>query len=742
MATAEMRVQAARTLEFVEKRKSAEGGRAAFRLLSAERSDEILPILVEEIVALGCPRALVNWVDLETGDVRPAAQRNCSPTFLRRFTTALFQGNNPIVRILNSRQPGILPKAAGEPSFYCHPILFRNRKPCWEAERPSRAECLAVRNFHQPGKLDLQEQECPNCGMRAYAAAVIAELPRRKNEKLVSQVGELIELANGYLSRLFKVDHYYNKMRDSDVTIAQMQTLMQSMADPVILTDAQHRVIAQNRAAERFFRLPGEITEGAARAVELNNLLFSAALSSIAVSGAADTSRDLTLVDVIEGEEVLFEAVSAPSFSHDGSRAGLVTVMRDVTDLRRADEQFRSSMRALQNAEETVRQDRDRLNLVIENVGDPIVVADKFAKIVLLDPLAQKLFGKLPPVEQSPEAETLINTSGEISLVQPVTAEELPQDIIKNQVALDVYLRDFTFSFDQNLSESLRLFDPATQSEVEYDTRSGKIYDQRGQVSYTITVLRDFSALRKLEQMRLERRMLEMEKFAATGRLAGTIAHEVNNPMEAIKNSIYLLQGQVAPKAEPVYGVLRAETERVARIVRQMLGLYRHSEKVGPVNVNTVVEDTLALFTRQLERAGVEVRVQLGQLPTMIASADQVRQVLSNLVVNAKDTMVAAGEAEGASARHMILTLRTRHLRSEEGIHDRIRMTVADTGAGISPEMMKTMFEPFVSTKGEKGTGLGLWIVKGIIENHGGLMRVRSREGRGTVFKIEWPVLR
>ena len=106
-------------------------------------------------------------------------------------------------------------------------------------------------------------------------------------------------------------------MLDMETTIAQMQTVMESMTDPVILTDSQHRVITQNKAAERFFKVPDEVSEGRVRAVELNNLLFSAALSSMAVSGD-DSSRDMTLVDAIEGEEVLFEAVSAPSFVPTG----------------------------------------------------------------------------------------------------------------------------------------------------------------------------------------------------------------------------------------------------------------------------------------------------------------------------------------------------------------------------------------------------------------------------------------
>src|SRR6185312_933067 len=218
------------------------------------------------------------------------------------------------------------------------------------------------------------------------------------------------------------------------------------------------------------------------------------ALSSVAVSGV-EASRDLTLVDAIEGEEMLFEAVCTPTFARDGLPLGMVTVMRDVTDLRRADQELRSNYDRLRAAEELVRQDRDRLNVIIESVGDPIVVCDGFAKIVLLDPLAQNLF--VGEKEPAPSAVKL-----------------------KNQAQLDAYVTAFTFGFGDKESGTLRLTDPNSRQEIEYDTRSGKIYDERGQVAFTVTVLRDLTALRRVEQLRVERRMLEIEKFAAAGRLA------------------------------------------------------------------------------------------------------------------------------------------------------------------------------------------------------------------------------
>ena len=167
----------------------------------------------------------------------------------------------------------------------------------------------------------------------------------------------------------------------------------------------------------------------------------------------------------------------------------------------------------------------------------------------------------------------------------------------------------------------------------------------------------------------------------------------MNEPMEAIKNSIYLLEGQVKPKAQPIYTVLKSETERVARIVRQMLGLYRNTDQIGTMDVNNVVEDTMALFARQLERSGIRARVNLGKLPPIVGSADQFRQVLSNLVVNAKDSMANGGQ----------LLLRTRHVPAPDGVHGFVRILVVDTGSGISRELLNTIFEPFVSTKGRKG---------------------------------------
>src|SRR5436305_2492066 len=276
MATAELRFQPERMNV-----RRANGPRrpAVLRLLEAERSEEIFPLLLEEIIAIGYPRALAVDVNFDSGDITPAAALKWPKQQLEKFTTAMWMSEHPLVSVLQGTRPAVLNKTIiHERPIYVHPIVYTDRTLCWEADRIRTGSCLAVQNFRKEKRIRIEEQVCSTCDMRAYAAVVVVELPAKhaNSQAALAELGELIELANRYLSRLFKVEHYYNRMRDMEITIAQMSTVMQSMADPVILTDTQHQVVMQHRAAERFFRVPEEQTEGLVRAVELNNMLFSA----------------------------------------------------------------------------------------------------------------------------------------------------------------------------------------------------------------------------------------------------------------------------------------------------------------------------------------------------------------------------------------------------------------------------------------------------------------------------------
>jgi signal transduction histidine kinase len=482
-------------------------------------------------------------------------------------------------------------------------------------------------------------------------------------------------------------------------TLSRLTAVIESVREPVVVCDEKGGLLSQNHAAERFFQINEGADEKARQRVEFNHVRLSQVLAS-ATANESRCLRDLTLTNIADGSEVRFEAVCTPTLEND-TRTGTVTVLREIRD---PQEDLEGTLEKLRTAEELMRQDRDRLNLVIENVGDPIIVGDNVAKITLLDSLARDLFD--------------------------LTGSVPDPHIASNQARLDAHLTAFTFSFLERQHKTIVFYNPKSRTEVEYAARSGKIYDDQGRVTYTITVLRDFSTWKRIERLQIERRMLEMEKFAATGKLAGTIAHEINNPMEAIKNAIYLLKDRLSPESQPIYEALKSETDRVTRILRQMLGLYRNAGHFGSFDLNGIVEDTLTLFSRPLEKARIVVEKQLGHLPPIKGSADQFRQLLSNLVVNAQDSMASGGR----------LCIRTRYTKSLREGYGQASIVVSDTGCGIPGEIRATMFEPFVTTKGEKGTGLGLWIVKGIVESHSGRIQVRSTPGRGTTFKLIFPV--
>src|SRR5262249_45945337 len=158
--------------------------------------------------------ALVLDVNFDTGEVTPAAALKWSRARMEKFTSALWMTDHPLIAVLQSTKPNVLPESTlHNRPLYIHPILYSNRNLCWEADRIRTASCLAVQNARREKKVRLEDQVCTTFEMRAYAAAVVVELPKNYSTQSVAELHELIEVANRYLSRLFKVEHYYNRMR-------------------------------------------------------------------------------------------------------------------------------------------------------------------------------------------------------------------------------------------------------------------------------------------------------------------------------------------------------------------------------------------------------------------------------------------------------------------------------------------------------------------------------------------------
>jgi signal transduction histidine kinase len=227
------------------------------------------------------------------------------------------------------------------------------------------------------------------------------------------------------------------------------------------------------------------------------------------------------------------------------------------------------------------------------------------------------------------------------------------------------------------------------------------------------------------------------EKLASVGRLAATIAHEINNPLESVTNILYLLASSAVVGSEPkkLVDMAQQELARVVHIVRQTLGFYRESTSPVPVNLGEVIDDVLGLYSRKIEESNAKVTRYFSPVPAVKAFPGEMRQVFSNLVVNALDAI--GNNPKGAIS---IKVSRSRDWRSPG--RTGVRVLISDNGGGIPAEHRKKIFEPFFSTKGEKGTGLGLWVSHGIVQKHSGNMSLRSSQESdrpGTTFSVFIP---
>ncbi len=252
------------------------------------------------------------------------------------------------------------------------------------------------------------------------------------------------------------------------------------------------------------------------------------------------------------------------------------------------------------------------------------------------------------------------------------------------------------------------------------------LLDAHGRFVGTSAIARDISAEKRSEEA-IRRR----EKLATAGRLAASIAHEINNPLEAVINLLYLVRHDPAHANEHLT-MAEQEIGRLARIAQQTLGFVRDTSSPGSVEPAAVMDEILQLYSHKLVARRIRVARRYRDTGKIPANAGELRQLFSNLIVNATDAMAKEG------------CLYVRVAPSRDWFDDRegVRITVADTGSGIPQENLDRIFEPFYTTKSDTGTGLGLWISSGIAREHGGSINVRSRvhgEKTGTVFSVFLP---
>ena len=239
------------------------------------------------------------------------------------------------------------------------------------------------------------------------------------------------------------------------------------------------------------------------------------------------------------------------------------------------------------------------------------------------------------------------------------------------------------------------------------------------------------------QRKQMEETLLLTEKLAATGRLAATIAHEINNPLEAAINMTYLAKNQSSdPGVHEYLQQVDEELCRVSHLTKQTLGFYRNTSARVPLALPEVVNGVLSLYSSRIKARAIRVIKTFDCNEEVLAVPGEMRQALANLVANAVDAM-----PEGGTLRLQVSKARSWH----NGGLSAVRVSVADTGTGIPAQLQTKLFQPFFTTKQDVGTGLGLWVTKEIVEKHSGLIRVRSsvRAGcSGTVFSILLPTIR
>jgi len=287
-----------------------------------------------------------------------------------------------------------------------------------------------------------------------------------------------------------------------------------------------------------------------------------------------------------------------------------------------------------------------------------------------------------------------------------------------------------------------------TQYDIEYRTVSSQgdvkwiravgraAYDSEGQPIRFDGVTRDITALKEAEEVRdrTKEALLRSERQAIVGRLAATIAHEINNPLAAITNLLYLIEK--TSDNQSVTKLAKSamdEVSRASEIVSNTLRFNRGGEFRSRERASRIVESAMALYEVRLRKRGIKVSREYAEGDYLACIPSQLRQVFANLIANALDAMTSGGK----------LLVRTRSILHAGTREPGVRISIADTGCGIDQDTLSRLFQPFVSTKGEEGTGLGLWVSREILEKHNATIRVRSRKSEkdsGTVFSIWIPL--
>ena len=375
-----------------------------------------------------------------------------------------------------------------------------------------------------------------------------------------------------------------------------------------------------------------------------------------------------------------------------GSKGRILGTIRDVTELRKSEETLRDNAKRL-----------GELAAIVASSEDVILSKDLNGIITSWNNAATVVFG--------------------------YTAEEMIGSSILKLIPEDLH------SDEKTIIENIRAGRRIEHFETVRLTKSGKRID----VSLTVSPVKDFNGqvigaskiLREISnRKRLEQSVLQAEKIAATGRMAATIAHEINNPLEAVMNLLYLLRPKIADE-EGINYLSAAESElaRVAHIAKQTLGYYREHASASPASLKEIAEHALMIYEPRCTAAGITIEQSLLPSRKVVLRRGEMMQVVSNLIANAINAMPSGGTLSVSVCDTAF---------PAEGVE----LTIADNGVGIPADILPKVFDAFFTTRATVGTGIGLFVAKQFVEGHGGRITINSNietERHGTSIRVFLP---
>jgi PAS domain S-box-containing protein len=574
----------------------------------------------------------------------------------------------------------------------------------------------------------------------------VALLGRQLSLHEYEEVAELVLLASPVLARLASLEDAWGSAGRLEQQSERLRLMVDSLPDPVVITNAANDIIAQNQRAERLLHVREADSPGRRRAIELNNLLFTSFLAKAVMTGGPQGgSRELNLVDPDEGTDLLFEVLAHPLGERVGPEDAVLSVLRDVTDLRRAANELERQIQRVRLAEQTATSEKNRLNLILQNVADPILVTDERSNIILMNDQADQLF-------QDSGAEA--RSRRELQAIQG------------NDTKFTSFISEFTLLDIDARRERMLLVHPRNGAELPVEVVSGKVKNERNEPIAIVSVLHDltkqvenerlYEALKRLnseleerireatadlaeQNARLQWQSQEVERAnKLKSEFLASMSHELRTPINALIGYTALLLdgvlGEITVRQKDALLRGRAAAEHLLALINDILDLAKIEAGKMPLHLAEIeVKDVVREVAQQMEpmvrKRALDFVIDVeDDCPPLLTDRTKVKQVLLNLLSNAvKFTNKGS------------VTIRA---RAETG---GVRIDVIDTGIGIRPDDLQAIWEDFRQvdqsrTREYGGTGLGLSITRKLLDRLGGSVTAQSVYGDGSTFSVYLPL--